>query len=408
VPAENWIDALALAPHPEGGVYAQTYADAHSTAIYYLLRAGEQSDWHRVAERTEIWHHYAGAPLQLDVSVDGESVISYALGADDPEAEQRPQAVVPPGAWQAAASLGEWTLVGCTVAPPFSFESFELAPPGWQPGAFGPLVSAGWLAEHAGEVALVDVRWYLDGRSGRDAYESDHLPGAVWLDLDAVLADPPSAERGRHPLPTPELFADGLSAAGIGDATPVVAYDASGGMSAARMVWLLRALGHPAALLDGGLAAWTGPLEAGAVSPTPDVFTSQPWPQDRLAELDSVTAARHLLDARSPERYRGDEEPVDPRAGHIPGAANAPWTANLTADGRFAPTRRLREQFALPGEADASQIVVYCGSGVSACHTLLALEATGIKGAKLYPGSWSQWSSDPDRPAVTGPDETES
>ena len=398
--AEEWISALDLHPHPEGGAYAQTYKDGQSSAIYYLLRAGEESAWHRVEGRSEVWHHYAGAPLRLQISEDAETVSDFDLGTDL-LAGERPQAVVPPGAWQSAQSLGEWTLVGCTVTPPFTFEAFELAPPGWAPGKFGPLVSASWLAEHLNEVALIDVRWYLDGRSGRAAYEAGHIPGAVWVDLDTALADPPSKEAGRHPLPAPGRFAKAMSDAGIGDgAPPVVAYDDNGGMSAARLVWLLRALGHPAALLDGDLAAWKGSREVATPDPTPAVFTAQPWPAELLVNLDEVTKAPVLLDARAPERYRGEVEPLDARPGHIPGAANAPWQANLE-DGKFASAAVLRERFERLGVAD-QEPVVYCGSGVTACHTLLALEAAGIQGAKLYPGSWSQWSGDPDRPATSG------
>jgi thiosulfate/3-mercaptopyruvate sulfurtransferase len=401
VAADDWIEGLALKPHPEGGAYAETWVDEHSSAIYYLLRRGEESAWHRVEGRSEVWHYYAGAPLRLAVSEDGETARSYALGADL-AAGERPQAVVPAGAWQSAVSTGEWTLVGCTVAPPFSFDAFELAPAGWAPGTFGPLASAKWLVEHRADVVVVDVRWYLDGRSGLDAYERGHIAGAVWMDLDAHLADPPAPSRGRHPLPSPERFATGMAAAGIGEQTPVVGYDDNGGMAASRLVWLLRALGHPAALLDGGLAAWSGPLETGTRSAATASFTPRRWPRARLADTDEAAKAPLLIDARAAERYRGEVEPVDPRAGHIPGAVNVPWQANLSGGGRFAAAGALRHQFDAVGDARHTAPVVYCGSGVSACHTLLALEAAGITGARLYPGSWSQWSSDPERPATTG------
>ncbi len=410
MPAADWITALGLEPHPEGGLYAATWADDASSAIYYLLRRGEESAWHRVHERSEVWHHYAGAPLRLDISEDGESLRSVQLGTD-PAAGERPQAVVPPGAWQSATCLGEWSLVGCTVAPPFTFSAFELAPAGWVPGAFGPLVSASWLADHLNEVALIDVRWFQDGRTGYEPYAQGHLPGARWIDLDTALADPPSVAEGRHPLPSPGRFAAALSAAGVDDGMPVVAYDDGGGTSAARLVWLLRALGHPAALLDGGLAGWEGPLETGdaheaheahEASTSAGTFTPQSWPAELFTDIDSLGAAPVLLDARAPERYRGEVEPMDSRAGHIPGAANAPWMANLDG-GRFASAAALRERFASLGATpDVSGVVVYCGSGVTACHTLLALEAAGIGGAKLYPGSWSQWSGDPNRAAALG------
>jgi thiosulfate/3-mercaptopyruvate sulfurtransferase len=401
--ADDWVRELGLVPHPEGGAYAQTWRDEASSAIYYLLRAGEESAWHRVEGRSEVWHHYAGGPLHLKISVDGKSVESHTLGADL-TAGQRPQVVVPPDAWQSAVSLAspgrdEATLVGCTVAPAFSFDAWELAPAGWEPGAFGPLVSARWLADHREDIVLVDVRWYLDGRSGRDAFEQGHLPGAVWLDLDAYLADPPTAADGRHPLPSPKRFAAGMSAAGISHDVRVVAYDDNGGMSAGRLVWLLRALGHSAALLDGGLGAWSGPLESGPVSTAPAQVNPRAWPAEKLAGIEEVDSAATLIDARAPERFRGEHEPIDPRAGHIPGAANVPWQSYLDGDGRFETGAKLRDRFsaARPGE----DVVVYCGSGVSACHTLLALEASGVS-ARLYPGSWSQWSADPDRPAATG------
>jgi thiosulfate/3-mercaptopyruvate sulfurtransferase len=396
--ADDWVRELGLVPHPEGGAYAQTWRDDASSAIYYLLRAGEESAWHRVEGRSEVWHHYAGGPLRLKISVDGESVESHTLG-NDVAAGQRPQVVVPPDAWQSAVSLGEAALVGCTVAPAFTFDAWELAPAGWEPGAFGPLVSARWLADHHDDVVLVDVRWYLDGRSGRDAFEQGHLPGAVWLDLDAYLADPPTAADGRHPLPSPQRFAAGMSAAGIDPDVRVVAYDDNGGMSASRLVWLLRALGHSAALLDGGLGSWNGPLESGPVSTAPAQFAPEPWPAGKLAGIEEVTSVATLIDARASERFRGEQEPIDPRAGHIPGAANIPWQSYLDADGRFETGAKLRDRFSAAGPSE--DVVVYCGSGVSACHTLLALEASGVN-ARLYPGSWSQWSADPDRPAATG------
>jgi thiosulfate/3-mercaptopyruvate sulfurtransferase len=401
VNAQELISRLGLVPHPEGGSYAETWRDENASAIYYLLRAGEESAWHRVEGRSEVWHHYAGGSLRLDISDDGQHQRSGVLGTDI-AAGERPQAIVPPGSWQSATPLGEWTLVGCTVSPPFTFDAFELAPAGWAPGRFGPLVSAAWLAGHRDEVALIDVRWYPDGRSGSDAYSQGHIPGAVWMDLNEALAEPPSVAGGRHPLPSPERFAAGMAAAGIGDGTRVVAYDDGGGMAAGRLIWLLRTLGHPAALLDGGLQSWTGPLETETGQAEAADFTSRPWPSERLASLEEVPTVALLLDARAPERFRGEVEPLDPRAGHIPGAANAPWPANLNPDGRYHSSTALREQFEAVGARPNQDVVVYCGSGVTACHTLLALEAAGVDGARLYPGSWSQWCADPDRPAATG------
>jgi thiosulfate/3-mercaptopyruvate sulfurtransferase len=271
-----------------------------------------------------------------------------------------------------------------------------------------PLVSADWLAEHLDAVTLCDVRWYLDGRSGHAEYLEGHLPGAVWIDLDAVLASPPSAESGRHPLPTPEAFAAGLGAAGVADDALVVGYDDLGGMAAGRLVWLLRTLGRPAALLDGGLAAWRGPLERDEASRAAVERRANPWPTAAFASAEEAAAAAAgtaavVIDARAPERYRGEVEPLDARAGHIPGAANAPFAANL-AEGRFLPPSELRQRFADLGIDDTTEVIAYCGSGVSACHNLLALEAAGLDPgrARLYPGSWSQWAADPTRPAATG------
>jgi thiosulfate/3-mercaptopyruvate sulfurtransferase len=272
-------------------------------------------------------------------------------------------------------------------------------------GGFGPLVDAAWLEAHLGDVVVADVRWYLDGRSGRTAYDAGHIPGAVFVDLDTVLADPPSPERGRHPLPDPERFAAGLAALGIGSDAAVVAYDDAGGSVAARLVWLLRAIGGRAALLDGGLAAWPGPLETTARPARPTSRAAVPWPAALVVDADTVATGRApVLDARAPERYRGDAEPIDPRAGHIPGAANVPWAANLDDAGRFRPSETLRSRFAAAGvrAGDDPAPIAYCGSGVTACHLLLALEAAGLGRGRLYAGSWSQWSADPRRPAATG------
>lgn len=260
-----------------------------------------------------------------------------------------------------------------------------------------PIVSPEWLDSHLDEVVLADVRWYLDGRSGRDAYRAGHLPGAVWIDLDQVLAAPPSPALGRHPMPSPEVFARGLGHAGIGDGAQVVAYDDSGGMAAGRLVWMLRILGEQVALLDGGLGAWTGPLDDGEVRRPPAQFTPRPWPAGLLASADEAAAAPArgalLLDARAPERYRGEIEPIDARPGHVPGALNAPFAGNLDpSTGRFLPAAQLRQRYEAFGVTPGREVVVYCGSGVSACHDLLALEAAGFEPtrARLYAGSWSQ------------------
>ncbi len=254
---------------------------------------------------------------------------------------------------------------------------------------------------------LADVRWYLDGRDGRAAYEAGHLPGAVWVDLDhSLAAHGLPATEGRHPFPTPAAFAAAMGALGIGDDTVVVAYDDTGGMTAGRLVVMLRMLGHDAALLDGGLAAWPGPLATGWVEPAPTTLTTRPWPAHRLAGADE--AAAHpasggvLIDARAHRRFTGELAQVDPRPGHIPGARSAPWDAVLGPDGRLRPVAELRAHYAALGIDDTTEVVASCGSGVSACMNLLALELAGLAPARLFVASWSGWSADPDRPAELG------
>lgn len=265
-----------------------------------------------------------------------------------------------------------------------------------------PVVDAAWLAEHHG-VVLADVRWYLDGRFGRDAYMTGHLPGAVFVDLDAVLAAPASPEGGRHPLPEPEIFAEGLGAVGIGDDAVVVAYDDASGASAGRLVWLLRMLGVDAAVLDGGIAAWDGEVESGPITVAPATFTARPWDPTWLATIDDAGTAPKVVDSRAAARYRGDTEPIDPRAGHIPGAVSVPHLGNVGADGRFLPPGQVAARFAEVGVTEATDVVVYCGSGVTACHNLVAMEYAGLGRARLYAGSWSQWSHT-SRHAATGPE----
>ncbi len=265
--------------------------------------------------------------------------------------------------------------------------------------SIGPLVSGGWLATRLADVRVVDVRWYLDGRSGRDAYLGGHIPGAVWLDIDTELSDPASATAGRHPLPSPERFAAALGRAGIGAGEAVVGYDDAGGSIAARLWWLLQVLGEPAAVLDGGLAAWPGPLQTRIVSYPAVQRPAREWPAARFVDADELAAAGAgltLYDARTGERYARGASGLDPRPGHIPGALSAPWGDNLDADGRFRPSAALREQFAA---ADGRRAVAYCGSGVTACHDLLAMTIAGLSDIALYPGSWSQWGADPSRPA---------
>jgi thiosulfate/3-mercaptopyruvate sulfurtransferase len=270
-------------------------------------------------------------------------------------------------------------------------------------GHLPPVVGASWLAEHADRVVTADVRWYLDGRSGLAAYRAGHLPGAVFIDLERWLSAPASDAGGRHPLPAPEVFAEGMARAGIGDHTQVVAYDDAGGTIAARLVWMLRTTGHAAALLDGGIQGWPGALET-AEAPRPRAsFTALLWPEEHLARIDDVASGgARLLDARARTRYRGEPDGLDPRAGHIPGAASLPCRDNLDAEGRFLAPDALRRRFEGAGVGPDTPVISYCGSGVTACHNLLALERAGLGPGRLFPGSWSQWSRDPSRPIEVG------
>lgn len=258
---------------------------------------------------------------------------------------------------------------------------------------------------------LLDVRWQLGGPPGITAYRAGHLPGAVFADLDRDLAAPPG-DGGRHPLPEPAVFQAAMRRAGVSDDRDVVVYDEAGSLTAARAWWLLRYCGHARTrVLDGGYRAWAAaglPVMAGdsPVADPPGRFTARPG---RLPVLDAAGAAEVagrgvLLDARAPERYRGDLEPVDPVAGHIPGAISAPATGNVGPDGRFLPAGRLRARFAALGASGDSGVPVaaYCGSGVTAAQEILALELAGVPAA-LYPGSWSEWVRDPGRPVATGP-----
>jgi thiosulfate/3-mercaptopyruvate sulfurtransferase len=270
---------------------------------------------------------------------------------------------------------------------------------------FGPLVDAAWLADHHRDpdVRVIDLRWYMDGRSGRAAYDAGHVPGAVFVDLNAISGHEPG--RGRHPLPTPDVFEAGMRAAGVGRDAAVVVYDDAGGSIAARLWWMLRYFGHDrAAVLDGGIQAWPGELSAHAEQPGPGDFAAGTPREERRVEYEDVRGlppSTLLIDARAGERYRGEKEPVDPVAGHIPGARSAPSSGNL-ADGRFRSPDELRERFEALGAGGDRDVVVYCGSGVTACHDLLAMELAGITGARLYPGSWSEWSSHSDAPVATG------
>ncbi len=274
------------------------------------------------------------------------------------------------------------------------------------PPGLGPILDAGAVAELLtghGDTVLCDVRWYLDGRSGLEAYEAGHLPGAVFVDLDEHLTAEPGPGVGRHPLPVAEAFAGSMGELGIGPDDTVVAYDDAGGMSAGRLVWMLRVLGQAAALLDGGIGAWSGQLETRTPQRTPVDVPVRPWPDRAFVDIGDVAAGaadRVLLDARASERYRGEVEPMDPRAGHVPGAVNAPFAANLV-DGRFLLPADLSDHYRALGVEDATDVVAYCGSGVSACHDLLAMEHAGMGRGRLYVGSWSQWSAS-NHPIATG------
>jgi len=283
----------------------------------------------------------------------------------------------------------------------------------------GPLVSAGQLAaELAGADAptVLDCRWSLAGGADRAGYEQGHLPGAVFVDLDRDLAGPPG-RGGRHPLPDPAAFQAAMRRAGVRGDRPVVAYDQGEPGGAARAWWLLGWFGHPGArVLDGGLPAWvaaglplvTGdpdPAGRGPTAPTGGAGELVARPGGR-ALLDAAGAARVaasgvLLDARAPARYQGVEEPVDPVAGHVPGARNLP-VERLGGGHGLAPPDDLRRVFASAGARGDAPVGVYCGSGVAAAQVVLALEAAGLPAA-LYAGSWSEWVADPSRPVATGP-----
>ena len=274
----------------------------------------------------------------------------------------------------------------------------------------GPLVTVDWLSRSLADPTLriADVRWSLAGPPGRERYAAGHLPGAVFLDLDTELSTPGAPIDGRHPLPTPARLADVLGSHGIGDEHVVVAYDDVGGSVASRLWWLFRHLGRGSAcgVLDGGIAAWADaglPLTTDVPSHPATTWTPEDA-RDDVVDADGVAAADGhtlLLDARAPERYRGETEPIDRRAGHVPGAVSAPWSGNLGPDGRFLPADALRARYAKLG-AEERDVVVYCGSGVNATHDLLALELAGMDGGRLFAGSWSAWSSDPLRPVATG------
>jgi thiosulfate/3-mercaptopyruvate sulfurtransferase len=269
---------------------------------------------------------------------------------------------------------------------------------------FGPLVSAEWLMDHFRDhdVRVIDFRWYLLDRIGRDEYLRGHIPGAVFVDLAAVTGGPSKTNRGRHPLPANWQLQDEMQKAGVAESTKVVVYDDAGGSVASRLWFLLGWFGHGAqAVLDGGMQAWHGPIAAGEEKVQRGIFRSKPPDRTRILEFEAVQELEGvpLLDARVGDRYRGENEPVDPKAGHIPGALSAPWTENLGPDGKFKSPDELRARFAGLGAGNGA--VLYCGSGVNATHDLLAMEIAGLHGGRLYAGSWSDWSNR-DAPVATG------
>ncbi len=264
------------------------------------------------------------------------------------------------------------------------------------------LISVAELAEVLDAVTVLDVRYRLGGPPGHEEFATGHVPGAAYVDLDTALAGPPG-ERGRHPLPEAADFEAAMRRAGVDGARPVVVYDDWAGHAAARCWWLLRHHGHDdVRVLDGGWGAWRAAgLPVATGRPGQRVagdFTAGPG-RSRVVSATQVPGVGVLVDARAAERYRGEVEPVDPVAGHVPGAVNVPTSANLGPDGRFRAARELAATYAAVGAVPGADVAVYCGSGVTAAHDILALELAGVEAA-LYPGSWSEWVADPSRPVA--------
>lgn len=267
----------------------------------------------------------------------------------------------------------------------------------------GPLIEADDLRPLIHDVTLLDVRYKMGGPPGREEFLAGHIPGAAYVDVDVDLAAPPGGG-GRHPLPAPEVFVAAMRRAGVSLSRPVVVYDDWSGHAAARGWWLLRHYGHPnVRVLDGGWSAWVaegGEVATGEDAPTAGDFDGEPGAMP-VVDADTVRDVGVLIDARAPERYRGETEPIDPVAGHIPGAVNVPTVRNLDNHGRFRGASELRDLYAAVGATEGAEVAAYCGSGVTAAHDVLALEVAGVRAA-LYPGSWSGWITDPDRPVETG------
>jgi len=254
---------------------------------------------------------------------------------------------------------------------------------------------------------IVDCRFDFGNKTaGLDAYLAGHIPGAVYADLEKDLSGPPVTDHGRHPLPTPAHLTDLFSRLAIDQDTQVVVYDQIAGSCAGRLWWLLRYMGHDAvAVIDGGWQAWEAaeyPISVAREKYPPTTFRGSPRPES-LVTVEQVPQSRLLIDSRDPARYRGEVEPLDPRAGHIPGAVNRFWKENLEANGRFKSSAVLQREFKdFLGGVDPGDAVFYCGSGVTACHNILSVVHAGLRMPKLYAGSWSDWCSVPERPVATG------
>ncbi|MBX3423454.1 MAG: sulfurtransferase [Pirellulaceae bacterium] len=272
-----------------------------------------------------------------------------------------------------------------------------------------PILSLSQVLNSNWQYIWCDVRYALDGTDGYQAYLKGHIPGARYVSMDRVLAAPPAAGLGRHPLPSPDAFARSLGALGISNSDIVVAYDAVGGRFAGRLVWMLRIIGQQAALLDGGLDAWLDqanppPLQLEVPHWTAVPRLPRPWPAAEIVSAEEVAAAiasgLPVFDARAPERFRGEVEPLDPKAGHIPGAKNLFLGDNYAqCTNYFRPRAELEQRISAVGVN--AQAICYCGSGVTACNNVLVAEMLGLPRPRVYVGSWSGWSSE-DRPIATG------
>ncbi len=275
--------------------------------------------------------------------------------------------------------------------------------------SFGPLVSADWLLDNLDAVHIFDSRAYSDERSAVDAFASGHITGAVFVDLDADLSSPASPAGGRRPFPTADDFAAVMGRLGYDGSKPAVIYDDVSGGMAARLWFMLTLIGCEAAVLDGGIFAWDGPTSTDSTPPISVSFAPRPWPDERLVSADDVVARIDagglVIDARNHSRFIGKPNRIDDRFGHIPGAINLAWEDNIDDyTGRMLDIGQLERRFA-PVRAEDNPVrpVAYCGSGVTACHDLLAMELLGVE-ADLYVGSWSEWGADPARPLATGDD----